>query len=100
MSARLHMLGCDGAHARRSDNQTSRKKLCGFARKSVLAIDAGLRSQMGTSFSRRWHRRSASPAIRRGTKCFLDARTWASENATRACILTNFGRAQMPDRID
>jgi len=29
MSARLHMLGCDGAHARRSDNQTSRKKLCG-----------------------------------------------------------------------
>jgi len=32
MSARQHMLGCDGAHARRSDNQTSREKPRGFAR--------------------------------------------------------------------
>jgi len=40
MSARQHMLGCKGAHARRSNNQAA-QKLCGFVGKSTLAINSG-----------------------------------------------------------
>jgi len=75
MSARQHMLGCKGAHARRSNNQAA-QKLCGFVGKSTLAINSGTGVLTVTPRGG-------------GAKCFLDARIRREQkNATRVYIPT------------
>jgi hypothetical protein len=99
MSARLHILGCTAPTLVDRTIKPPAKTVwiceeeCPSDRcRSSIADGDKLQPTVAQAFCQSRHTS--------GTKCFLDARTWASENATRACILTNFGRAQMPDRID